>query len=522
MWGGWNVLLWYQDLLPGGAPADQVEGRLAVSPAEGGPKAVWLDRPGLLSLRAKGDGLELAYGDAKAGYELNAVLRPLAGGLAYAGRFHSTLGRGTLQMVRAGLPAAPPGASAAADSLAGTWVDPRTGSDFFEITGSARGFDFLSYGGSRTKPRYLSKGSAVPLGEGRFQAEASDVDGYCCGNRGKLVFNRKGEDQLEVSALWWPKGQPEPQTAPDKPYVLQKVKQQTGASDQVAAGGMWPVARPARPGLLGPEAGAVEVSFNWAPQSGSREYALFSQGGYLRDMDLFLNSAGRLSARIATHKGELAVTCRDKVEPGGDHTALLSYKAGEKVTLYLDGREVGAAKMPAAWVGSNSPYLVGGSRWPGKSFEGAITAVRLWAAARRPKGQAQPDVALAFAASQPKEAGRREAGAAERPLMGLWNPVRLLHAYAVRPEKIELLKKEGYLLRGPVGRLAAVREEGTAPLFAFRHRALGYYVLARGAKAPEGCDSLGLFGLCLGERQSGGDQAGIPFRLFSGAGARGA
>ena len=492
--GGWKILLWYEDMLPGGAPADQVEGLLQVSLREGAQKAQWLDRPGEVTLGFKGDGLDLAYSDLKAGYGLNAVLRPLAGGLAYAGRFHSTLGRGSLQMVRAGLPASPPGAAAAADNLAGTWVDPRTGSDFFEITGSARGFDFISYGGSKTKPRYLTKGSALPLGDGGFQASAADVEGYCCGNRGKLLFNLKDDNQMEVRALWWPKGQAEPQTAPDQPYVIRKQKAEPGARGRIAAGAMWPAVRQAAPGLLGTETGAVEVAFNWAPQSGPRDYTLFSQGGYLRDMDLFIDPGGRLAARITTRNGELALSGNRKVEAGRDHLALLTYRAGGHAVLYLDGEEVGRAGMPAAWTGSNSPYLAGGSRWPGRSFEGSIKSVRLWAKVPEPEAPAEPELAMEFAPAGPADAGPKEAGSAGRTIMRLWNPVRLLHAYAVRQEQIEILKKEGYLLQGPVGKLAAVREEGTEPLFAFRHRALGYYVLARGAKAPEGCDSLGLMG----------------------------
>ena len=492
--GGWKILLWYEDLLPGGAPADQVEGALNVSAGTQGARAVWQGRPGRTLLGFKDGGLVLGYKDSKASYQLDAVLRPMAGGLAYAGRFHSTLGRGFLQMVRTGLPAAPPGAVAADDSLAGTWVDPRTGSDFFEITGSARGFDFVSYGGSRTKPRYLTKGSATPLGEGRFQAEAADVDGYCCGNRGRLAFSLKGKDQMEVSALWWPKGQPEPQTQPDRPYVIQKAVKQSGAGEQVAAGGMWPVARPAKGGLLAKEAGSVEVAFNWAPQSGARDYALFSQGGYLRDMDLFINHAGRLAARITTRNGEIELTGRQKVEQGGDHIALLTYRAGGKASLYLDGDEAGQVKMPSAWVGSNSPYLVGGSRWPGRSFEGTIKSVKLWADGGGGKESAPAALSLAFTANDTDAAGRKDAGARERTILELWNPVRLLHAYAVRPEQVEILKKEGYRVQGPVGRLAGVREDGTEPLFAFRHRALGHYILARGSKPPEGCDSLGLLG----------------------------
>jgi hypothetical protein len=495
--GRWRVSLWYGDLLPGGAPADPVQGQLSLAPRGAGLAGSWQGWPGELAAEPRAHGLELIYQDSAAGYQLSASLSPLGGGLALAGPFSSTLGQGRLQMVRAGLPAAPPGGGHQRESeLAGTWVDPRTGSDYFQIKGSEAGFDFTAYGGSLAQPRYLTRGSARAAGPGRYQARAQDVEGYCCGNQGRLVFRLVEPDRMEVSSAWWPQGRPDPGAEPGEPYLIERVKKAPEAAKAPPApAGRWPLVQPARPGLLPREAGAVHAAFAWQPGEARRSYTIFSQGGYRRDLDLWVDPEGRLAARIFTQNGPVELVADTKLEPGRRHEAWLIYQAGGLARLWLDGAEVAAAEQTAPWAGSRSPYLVGASRWPGRAFSGDIERVELFAAAQDPTQPAQADLVITPPPPRPASGDRAEAGAPRMAaLVRLWHPGRLVHAYAAEPAELERLEAAGFVRQGPVGELADRGAEGLEPLYGFRHRGQGYTVLSTRQSPPPGCDSLGLLG----------------------------
>ena len=497
--GSWRVFLYYNDLLPGGAPADQVQGNLTLQPKDQGAAGSWQGWPGQVELAPTPTGAKLAYRDPAAGYQLEAALASDDGGLSYQGEFTSTLGRGRLRLVRAGLPANPPGLSLKSEGdLSGVWVDPRTGSDYFEITGSAQGFDFTAYGGLPTQPRYLTKGRARPVGPGLFRAEAKDVAGFCCGNQGRLIFRRLGPDRLEVRALWWPQEQPDPGGEPGEPYVIQRVRKKTAPQATAAragTGGRWPVVQPARPGLLDTQGGAVAVRFVWHPEPDAQhDYTLFSQGGYLRDLDLFIDPQGRLAARIACQDQTIQLRASDPLTPNQPHQAWLTYQAGGQAAIYLDGEKLAELAMPAPWRGSHSPYILGASRWPGRGFSGDIEKVELWDAWQDPENPAPATLSIV---PPPATQGQTAGGGEEpltRPLLRLWNPRRLVHAYAAGFEQAALLKPQGFVLEGPVGRLAARQEEGTTGLYAFRHRAGGYTILKTDPQAPAGTDALGILG----------------------------
>lgn len=496
--GDWRLAMYYSDLLPAEAPADQVQGALQLQVQGDGAQGVWLGRPGQVSLVPTGAGLDLSYVDQKAGFELHASLAPEAGGLAYAGGFSSTLGQGRLRLVRSGLPADPPGMEiSAGQGLSGVWVDPRTGSDYFEINGSPLGFEFSAYGGLATQPRYLSKGRARPVGQGVFKGEAQDVSGYCCGNQGRLTFRRLGEDRLEVTALWWPQGRPQPKTPPAEPYVIQRVQK---SGPEIAAvstpGARWPLVFPAKPGLMSPNGGSIKVRFVWRPAESRQEAALFSQGGYLRDLDLYLDPRGRLGLRMAMGQGELNLLSEKELTAGEPHEAFLSYQAGEQASLYLDGELAARAEMFAPWNGSRSPYLVGASRWPGRGFQGDIELVELWKTPQPMDAPAPPDLAVK-PPPETDETGPAVVQQGETPsrrLLRLWHPGRLVHAYAAGAEQAAQLKANGFEMQGPLGRLAARQEQGGQPLYAFRNRAEGYTILQTKPEPPKGADSLGLMG----------------------------
>ena len=508
--GDWRLSLWYSDLLPDGAPADLVTGKVRFTAAQGRAEGIWEGLPGELTLAPQPSGLGLVYKDVAAGYELNASLSEEAGGLALAGPFHSTLGQGRLQMVRGGFPAAPKGPQpGAGGGLAGVWVDPRTGNDYFQIKDSAQGFSFTAYGGSLAQPRYLSKGEARQAGPGRYEATARDVEGYCCGNQARLIFRQISPEELEVSSIWWPIGQPDPGSPPAEPYVLKRTERQacgTGASQPTA--GRWPLVQAPKPGLMPLDGGAVKATFTWRPAQTNgghaSDFTLFSQGGYQRDLDVFIDSQGRLAARITTKAGPVSLVANRQIKPGSVHEAWLTYQNGGQSELYLDGASVAAAEMAQPWVGSNSPYLVGASRWPGRTFQGDIQRVELYNA---PQDPLQPDAPALVITPPPPGQSQVEpvSGQAARtlPLVRLWNPSRMVHAYTVKPDGIERLQSLGWQRQGPVASLWEKQIPGSQPLYAFHHRGKGYTILTTSQTPPPGCDALGLMGYLLPQPAEG-------------------
>lgn len=508
--GDWQVSLWYNDLLPGGAPADLVTGKVHLTAAQGRAEGIWQGLPGDLTLTPQPSGLEIVYKDAAAGYEMHASLREEAGGLVLAGPFHSTLGQGRLSLVRGGLPAAPGGPQPkAGGGLTGIWVDPRTGNDYFRIKDSLQGFSFTAYGGSLAQPRYLSKGKARQAGPGRFEASARDVEGYCCGNQARLIFRQISPEKLEVSSIWWPAGQPDPGSPPAEPYVLQRTERQIpGAVASQATTGRWPLVQTPKPGLVPLDGGAVKATFTWRPTqtSGGQApaYTLFSQGGYRRDLDLYVDSRGRLAALIASKAGPISLSANHEIKPGSSHEAWLTYQADGQAKLFLDGAPVASAEMAQPWVGSNSPYLVGASRWPGRAFQGNIQRVELYDA---PQDPTQPGDPILVITPPPPSQGESTlvpgqlAGAS--PLVRLWNPNRLVHAYAVNPGDIEHLQSMGWQRQGPVANLWEQPIPNSEPLYAFRHRGMGYTILNSEQTPPPGCDALGLMGYLLPQPAEG-------------------
>lgn len=509
--GDWRVSMWYSDLLPGGAPADLVTGKLRFTASQDKAEGLWEGRPGQVELIPQPSGLELVYKDAAAGFELSASLREQAGGLALSGPFHSTLGQGRLSLVRGGLPAAPGGPQpGAGGDLAGIWVDPRTGNDYFQIKDSPQGFSFSAYGGSLAQPRYLSKGEARRAGPGRFEASARDQKGYCCGNQARLIFRQISPEELEVSSIWWPIGQPDPGTPPAEPYVLQRTQREaSGAAASRPATGRWPLIQAAKTGLMAQHGGALRVAFTWQPAQASGgqapAYTLFSQGGYMRDLDLFIDSQGRLAARIATPAGPVTLAGKQPLQPGAGHEAWLTYQSGGQASLYLDGAPVASAEMAQPWVGSNSPYLVGASRWPGRAFQGDIQRVELYSASQDPVQPGEPALVITPPPAEQiqAEAAPGQAVSQTQPLVRLWNSSRVVHAYAVKASDIERLQSLGWQRQGPVAGLWEKQTPGTEPLYAFRHRGKGYTVLSTEQTPPPGCDALGLMGYLLPQAAEG-------------------
>jgi hypothetical protein len=511
--GDWRVSMWYTDLLPGGAPADLVSGRVRLSADQGQAQGVWLDRPGQMTLSLQPSGLELAYQDQAAGYELSAALSQQANGLTLSGPFSSTLGRGKMRLVRAGLPADPGGPSAGnGHGLAGLWADPRTGNDFFQIKDTPQGFSFTAYGGAMAQPRYLSKGSARGAGPGRYEGKGSDQEGYCCGNQARFVFRLLSPEELEVSSIWWPMGQPDPGTPPSGPYILKRVQGNDETPAPARKDGRWPLIHAAKPGLLDQTSGAIKAAFTWRPaETGGQPaiYTLFSQGGYQRDMDLYIDGQGRLSADIATKDGLVSPKAETPLNAGEPHEAWLIYSAGGQARLVLDGAQAASAPMAQPWTGSNSPYLVGASRWPGRAFQGSIQRVELYATAQDPAlDPAQPgQPALVITPPPATGQGGAEAPAESKseatPLIRLWNPVRLVHAYVEKPQDLKRLQSQGWQRQGPMAGLWSQSVAGSEPLYGFRHRGKGYTLLTASQAPPPGCDALGLMGHILPQPVAG-------------------
>ena len=497
--GPWHLSMWYTDLLPGEQPADLVEGDLVLKAAGEGLEGTWQGRPRPVRLQGGAEGLSLEYQDQEAGYQLSASLRPVAGGLGLAGPFHSTLGQGRLTLVRQGLPARMPGpGQGASGDLSGTWVDPRTGNDFFDIKGSRQGFSFTAYGGSLAQPRYLSRGRARAQGDGRLLGRARDVEGHCCGNQGRLVFKVLGPDRMEVSSFWWPLGRPDPGTPVGEPFIIQRTRgPAAGPAGTRPAGTRWPTVQAAQPGLMAREGGALKVGFTWHPLAQQKEpYTLFCQGGYLRDFDLFIDPQGHLAARLATTQGDLELRSTLVVSPEKEHQAWLIYQAPGQARLYLDGQEAAAGQMAGPWRGSRSPYLVGGSRWPGRTFSGDIERVELYRTPQDPQQPGQPD--LVITPPPPQDQGGQEKGTSPGAqllqLARLWHPGRLVHAYASDPQEVARLAGAGFQRQGPLCHLAGSAGEGRVALTAYRNRGRGYTILSTDPAAPPGCDSLGRLG----------------------------
>lgn len=500
--GAWRMRLWYTDLTPDGQPADPEEG-LVIFKAKGRDlTAAWQEQPGRLSAERVDSGLSLSYHDPRAGFELKATLSPLAGGLAYSGTFRSSLGQGSMYLVRRGLPARPPGGAAEPEGgLNGLWVDPGTGNDFLAITQQGEGIKLEAFGGTRQRPRYLSMGTATPAGSGRYLGAAMDAPGHCCGNQGRLVLRRLGPDKLELSSFWWPKNQRDPGTPPTNPRLLVRFRQKQPSP----GGGGWPAVFDSRPGLMGLEQGAVRVRFTVDSLAPGKAATLFNQGGYRRELELFIDGKGLLAARMATQAaGTVELRADDPIAAGGEHTAWLIYQSGRDLTLHLDGKEVAARALKSPWAGSVAPYLLGASRWPDRVLSGSIASVELWATAQDPAAPTPPEVTLTPATA----AGNQGAGQAGAKVMlqRLWHPGRLMHAYAVDQDRIRRLTAEGFHLQGPLGGLYQHPAEGRAALYAHQHQQRGFTVLVADKQPPAGFKALGLMGHSPAEGEDGAMQ----------------
>ncbi|MCB2226599.1 MAG: LamG domain-containing protein [Desulfarculaceae bacterium] len=490
--GQWRVTYWYNGLLPGGAPADLTQGSLTLTPMGESLQGAWQDHPGALTVMPSPGGATLTYADPEARFELNAQLAEEAGGLNLVGVFSSTLGKGQMVLTRQGLPASPPGPQIAQEgNLSGLWVDQRTGSDFYKITGSDNGFSFLAYGGDRNQPRYLSKGRAAPAGPGQLEGEAKDQAGYCCGNQGQFSFKLISPEQMEVTAYWWPQNQPRPQNLRGESFMV--LRASGSQPDMAATPAGWPQVLSSRADLPAGESGSLQVLFKPSEAPGAPQ-TLFSQGGYNRRLELYLTPEGRLAALIDTAQGPVELNSTAVAEPGREHAAWLIWQAGGEARLYLDATQVAAANLPAPWTGSEAPYLVGGSRWPDRVFHGDIDEVRLWASAQNPDEATPPNLTITPGAAQPaKEPAARAEAPGTRTVVRLWHPSLLIHAYAATPEAIQTWQNRGFRVQGPVARLWTKPVTGSHPLWAYQHQS-GYMLISPKSSPPEGCTSLGILG----------------------------
>ncbi|MCB2191632.1 MAG: LamG domain-containing protein [Deltaproteobacteria bacterium] len=491
--GGWRLTYWYTDLLPNAVPSDLVSGNLELAPQGDALTGVWQGLPGQVSLTPTAGGALLEYRDEAAGFELRAQLAEVASGLSLGGVFNSTLGQGQLNLTRQGLPAVPPGPQVSQEgNLSGVWVDARTGSDFFKITGSDKGFSFVAYGGALERPRYLSKGKAAPAGPERLQGQAKDQPGQCCGNQGSFSFRLLEPNRMEVTAYWWPQGQARPPHLKAETFLLERTAKQATTATATPSG--LPQIIPAHDELPGGPSGAVEIGFNPA-QPGGQPMALFSQGGYGHRLEIYLDAGNHICSTLDTSQGLLNLCSNSTVAPQDDHTAWLIWEAGGYVRLYLDGSEVAAAAMPEPWRGSGAPYLVGGSRWPGRSFQGVINEVRLWPQTQDPKAPTPPGLTITPGASQPaSEPAARPQAPATHTLIRLWHPGLLRHAYAVDAQSVRSWEAQGYRLEGPIARLWAKPVTGSRPLWGYVHNQAGYFLISQSSKPPDGCRPLGLLG----------------------------
>ena len=491
--GQWSLTYWYNDLLPGEAPADLSRGLLKLSPVGESLQGVWQEHPGVVTLTLQPGGALLTYRDTQADFELKAQLGEEAGGLSLTGVFTSNLGKGQMTLTRRGLPAIPPGPQISQEgNLSGLWVDQRTGSDFFKITGSDNGFSFMAYGGSLDQPRYLSKGRAQPDGPGLLKGTAQDQPGNCCGNQGQFLFRQLDPKHLEVTAQWWPQGQDKPRHLKSESYVIERTSGEQPATAATASA--WPQAISPRVGLPAGASGSLQVQFK--PREGSTgPQTLFSQGGYGRRLELYLDPEGHLAVRMDTAQGVVELRSPQKVEPGQGHAAWLIWEAGGQIRLYLDTKEVAAAPLPSPWLASSAPYLVGGSRWPNRVFAGDIDEVRLWAEAQNPDEAAPPGLTITPGAAQPAQETQAQAEApATHALLRLWHPSLLRHAYVTGPEQAKAWQAKGYRLQGPIARLWVKPVTGSRPLWAFQQTEGNEVIISPKADPAPGYSSLGLLG----------------------------
>ncbi|MCF8041552.1 MAG: LamG domain-containing protein [Desulfarculaceae bacterium] len=491
--GEWRLTYWYTNLLPNGAPSDLVRGKLELMAQGDSLTGVWEGMPGQVSLTPTPGGALLEYRDPQAGFEITAPLVEEASGLNLAGAFNSSIGQGRLTLTRQGLPASPPGPQVSQEgNLSGVWVDTRTGNDFFKITGSDKGFSFVAYGGSLAQPRYLSKGRAVPAGPERLQGQAQDQPGQCCGNQGSFTFRRLEQGRMEVTSYWWPQGQARPPHLKGETFLLERTAKQADTATATPAG--LPQIIPARSELPGGPTGAVEVGFNPGQATGQPR-ALFSQGGYDRRLELYLDAENHLCALMDTSQGALTLCSNSTVTTESEHTAWLIWEVGGHARLYLDGSEVAAVAMPEPWTASSAPYMVGGSRWPGRSFQGSISEVRLWPQAEDPMAPTPPGLTITPGAAQPAaEPAARASAPATHDLLRLWHPGLLRHAYAVDAQGVSSWEAQGYRLEGPIARLWAKPVTGSRPLWGYVHNQGGYFLISESTTSPAGCRPLGLLG----------------------------
>lgn len=494
--GGWRVSLWYTDLLPQNAPADPQEGTLELAPQGNGAAGPWLGLAGQARLEPAPLGAVFTYHDQAAHFEIKADLHLLAQGLVYAGQFQSSLGEGQIRLTRLGLPVEPPDSPLAGQGeLDGLWVDRRTGSDFLRIKGSARALEFKAYGGPESNPRYLSHGQARAVSPGLLEGQAKDDQGSCCGNQARLSLKVLDSRRIQAQAFWWPQGKPDPGDPLGEPYLLErdepKVIHPAEASDD-----QWPEIYERQSGLLAAKAGAVRVRFTWQPQTRGQVATLFCQGGYAQELDLFIDQDGHLAARLATAGGLVSLASQAKVSPLDAHEAWLLYQAGGQLRLVLDGQAVAARPLAQPWLGSQSPYIVGASRWPLRDFEGAIDQVALWATPPDPQNPAAPSLTLE-SPDNDEPSPPADQTASTKSLLRLYHPGLLRHAYAVTQEQVQALEAQGYRREGSLGRLWEHPVAGGVGLWAFRSRDKGFTILQTQEQAPAGCEPLGLLGYVL-------------------------
>ena len=485
---GWSFSMWYTGLLPDDQPADPEQGDFWVQVQEKDAFGAFSAWPGRFGVEVPDTGnLVLRYQDEEADFKMTAELKPQAGGLAYSGKFSTTLGEGRLNLVRAGLPAMPAGASVGelAGSLSGTWVDSRTGADFFKITGGEKGFEFTAYGGSLDTPRYLSQGRALPAGPGRYEGQARDAKGHCCGNQGRLVFRQTGKDTLEVSSVWWPQSAADPGTPPAQPYLLKRIDQDGGAAKPEASG--WPYIQPPRTELLNDGQGSIKVKFNFIPADPGKVHTLFNHGGYMAELELFIDSNGKLAASLRSDQGMITLTGSEPVSTGHSHEAWLIFRSGSRAGIFLDGKLQAEAEMPGSWPGSRAPMTVGGSRWPGRNFSGSITSVELFAKAQDINAPGEADLAIQPPAVKNQALDSLAGGKSDTvELTAYWHPSRLSHAYAAGPDQAAALESQGFVSQGAVCRLMRMQNTGTKPLYLYRHSQKGHYLLVMGEKNIKG------------------------------------
>ena len=331
-------------------------------------------------------------------------------------------------------------------------------------------------------------------------------------NRAASAFRQPTAGSLEVRSFWWPQGKKDPGGQLGNLVVLKRVSEQkSGGQAQEQQG--WPLVVAAQPGLLDTGAGSLAVEFTWKPVGGSRTQALFSQGGYGRDMDIYIDRHGRLAALIATDLGPVILESDAAVVPNTPHTAWLVYKAGDEARLILDGQEVADEDMDGKWSGSQSPYIIGASRWPGREFQGDIAKVSLWGTSQ--DYQTPEEAALVIEPQVSGDGGPAKAQQTGQELITLtrmWNPRLMQHAYVVDQRQREELAEEGFRPGGPLAGLWKEPGNGMVQLWAHRYQANGPFIITKGKQSPPGYKAMWPLGYA---KTSSGD-ATVALLGFSG------